>query len=93
MSASVVYSPISKNFSSVYFSYKLSKSKHYHFMVYYMLYLLQALDAWYNIYIFFVLWNESLDSDGQQFHQYQQNEQVNNLKSLHTNKKTRAYAI
>ena len=45
------------------------------------------------IYIFFVLWNESLDSDGQQFHQYQQNEQVNNLKSLHTNKKTRAYAI
>jgi hypothetical protein len=54
---------------------------------------LQALDAWYNIYIFFVLWNESLDSDGQQFHQYQQNEQVNNLKSLHTNKKTRAYAI
>ena len=39
------------------------------------------------IYIFFVLWNKSLDSDGQQFPQYQQNEQVNHLKPLHTQKK------
>jgi len=38
------------------------------------------------------LWKENLNSDGQQFHPYQQNEHPTlDLKSLNTNKKTTTY--
>ena len=40
------------------------------------------------------IWKESLNSDGQQFHQYQQNEpSPSHLYSLNTNKTTTRYKV